>query len=365
MRRTIRRTAAGLALGAIALAGAGCVQSDSPTAVTETAASAAQGETWVEAWDSVQPPALPTLVELTTALTLTEKQIPVVSAALADWNAAEAAFRERIRDRMHDGRPGDAGFGVPGAAGENEPPLLTFLGTVVPVLEPAQVDELVALLQARMQAGPHDEGMGPHGPMHGPGPGGPGPFLGDALHELDLSADQRDALREQLHESGQAFHDLRVSFAEGTITAEQLRDGAKALREQLETVLAGILSDEQLATLHEAMAEHRAEVATRRLATLEQDIQRRAAFLEKVLQLTPSQASAVSGILEGTVPERTAILTALRDGTMQIEDALYQGYLLAEQTAAAIRAELTPEQAAVFDALKMLIPGHHRGPGGP
>ena len=132
----------------------------------------------------------------------------------------------------------------------------------------------------------------------------------------------------------------------------------------LETTLQSVLTDAQQATLEEAMAEHRAAVSERRLEKLDAGVQRRVEFLNSVLELTDAQFAQVESILTATLPERRTILEALRDGSIEIEDALYQGYVLAEQTAASIRAVLTAEQTVVFDALKKLLPGH-RGPKGP
>jgi hypothetical protein len=83
-----------------------------------------------------------------------------------------------------------------------------------------------------------------------------------------------------------------------------------------------------------------------------------------VLGLSDDQSAQVTSILEASVAQRRAVLEALAAGTIEIEDALYQGYVIAQDTDAAIRAVLTPDQVTVFDALKKLLPGH-RGPHGP
>ena len=142
------------------------------------------------------------------------------------------------------------------------------------------------------------------------------------------------------------FRDLRKSFADGTITAEQLRDNAKVLREEMETELANVLTDEQFAALEEALAEHRAEVTQRRIDGLADGVERRTEFLTNVLELDSGQAAAVSAVLQGTLSERQSILEQLRDGQIEIEDALYAGYQLATATADLIRAELTAEYSA-------------------
>jgi Spy/CpxP family protein refolding chaperone len=184
-------------------------------------------------------------------------------------------------------------------------------------------------------------------------------FLGRILAQIDgLTTDQIQQIRVVLEGARPEFHDLRIAFVTGTISAEELRDRAKALRERIEGSLRSILTAEQFAAFEAALAEHRAEMASRRLATLAQGVARRLEFLANVLELTVEQKAQVAAVLEESVAARRAVLEALRDGTIEIEDALYQGYVIATRTADAIRALLTPEQAAIFDALKRLLPGH-------
>lgn len=140
------------------------------------------------------------------------------------------------------------------------------------------------------QRGPRDEGerqrppMGPgHGPMmegpgHGPqmnGPEGEGPPPGEfmqALHDLNLSEDQREQIgqllqnqREQvrqfMQDHGQAMRDARQAMAEARRSGDEeamdaarqqfqdLMDQRRQLHEQFRTDLAEILSDEQLTQL--------------------------------------------------------------------------------------------------------------------
>ncbi|MBZ0267069.1 hypothetical protein K8I85_02850, partial [bacterium] len=178
---------------------------------------------------------------------------------------------------------------------------------------------------------------------------------------LDLSAEQRTALHDALKTSHDTFRDLRQQFRDGAITAEQLRDAAHDARVALEEQLADLLSADQYALLMDTLAEHRTEMINRRLANLEEGAARRLEFLQTVLQLDDAQTAQVESILADSMDARRTILVSLRDGVIEIEEALYQGYLIAQSTAAAVRDVLTPEQQAVFDALRTLLPGH----GGP
>ena len=356
----------------LVLAG-GCLQSDS-TLEGPALTMGTSGEAWVEAWDPVGPPSVPTVTELDVVLGLSEEQARVAEGALTAWQAEMETWRAAMQARMHDGRPGPppGGHGLPGGFGEFEPPMLAFLETLVPVLDAEQVGPLAHLLaEKRDQRPPHvgDDGHGHGGPGHegghhgggiGMGPhGDPGMFLGRILARIDgLTAEQIEQIRIVLEGARPEFHDLRIAFVAGTISAEELRDRARALRERIEASLRSILDVGQFAALEAAIAEHRAEMASRRLATLAQGVARRLEFLAKVLGLTAEQKAMVAAVLEESVAARRAVLEALRDGTIEIEDALYQGYVIATRTANAIRALLTPEQAAILDALKRLLPGH-------
>jgi len=334
----------------------GCLtEADRTDGSAADAAATATGETWVEAWDASGAPGLPTPDQLRSALSLTDEQAAVVQAALTEW----ARNMEQHRNvRAH---------GVPGGFGDLEPPMLAFLQGVIPALDAGQVRTLATILERnREQLGPMmGDGRHPGGRPGGPRFGGPiGDVLRDLRDELDLDDAQRQALAVALHDSRDTFHALRRAFVNGEITAEELRDAAKAARVALETQLATILNDDQYALLMNALAERRSEMATRRLEHLEEGVQRRIDFLTTVLSLDDAQAAQVQSILLATIPLRQAILEGLRDGTIAIEDALYQGYVIARDTSEAIRALLTPEQQEIFDALKQLLPGH-RGPHAP
>lgn len=364
---------AGAGVGVMAAMLLGGCLSDADRGTDDAAAAgapAATGETWVEAWDASGPPGFPTAAELQAGLSLTGEQAAVVDAALNQWRARTEEQRRQMEQRRNA-----QGHGMPGAFGESEPPMLAFLEAVVPALDTNQVAALAGLLERKHDqagegmgpggGGPRGGGMRPGGRPGGPGgPGFGGPIGGvlrELRDELDLSAEQRTALRDALKASHDTFRDLRRSFRDGTITAEELRDAARDARLALEEQLADILSADQYTLLMDTLAEHRTEMIDRRLAHLDEGAARRLDFLTNVLQLDDGQAAQVETILNDSMDARRAVLEALRDGTIEIEEALYQGYLIAQSTAAAIRDLLTPEQQAVFDALRTLLPGH----GGP
>jgi hypothetical protein len=360
-----RALATTAALGFLVFAATGCLDESRNLDLGADPASAANanGEAWVEAWDSIAPPAVPTIDELEGALGLSDAQVAVVGDALETWRSKMDEKRSG-RGRRGAGDRGDRpGHGVPGGFGDFEPPLLGFLEAVVPVLESTQVTALADLLEEKREDARPSFGSGGGRPRRGGRGGGPLGFVPrDVVAALDLSDQQRDELIEALRGSFETFHELRQSFAGGEITAEELRDQAKETREALEERVAEILSTTQFDALTKALAEHRAEIAQRRLDHLGEGIDRRVSFLATVLELSDAQRIEVESALEASVAERRAILEGLRDGTIEIEEALYRGYLIAEAAAETIRSVLTAEQASVFDDLRRLLPGHgHKG----
>ena len=149
MFRPGKWTGAGIGLLAATLT-AGCLSdADRSTDDAAAAAATATGETWVEAWDASGPPGFPTTAELRAALQLTDEQAATVDAALNEWRT-----RMEEQRRIREQRRNSQGHGMPGAFGENEPPMLAFLGAVVPALETDQVAAMAALLeQKRNEAG--------------------------------------------------------------------------------------------------------------------------------------------------------------------------------------------------------------------
>jgi hypothetical protein len=340
----------------------GCLSDRSSQPEGGLGASGAGGESWVEAWDSTYTPSLPTLSELEAALGLTPEQSAVLAPALERWRDDVNECRESIRRRQggpRHGREGSGGHGLPGGFGDFEPPVLAFLEAVVPVLEPAQITALVDQLPMRRGMDQPRPGRGPHGP----GRGHHGMFMMRVLRQLDLNPEQRLAVMERVRDSRQQYHDLRTAFHDGTVTAEEIRDGAKEIRLALEEDLRSILDEEQFTRYQELLGEARAKIADRMLERLPEGIERRAKFLTRILTLTDEQILQVRAALEEAASRREAILIALRDGKIEIEDALYEGYLIEQDTKEAIRALLTPEQLEIFDALRAFLPGC--GPFGP
>ena len=68
----------------------------------------------------------------------------------------------------------------------------------------------------------------------------------------------------------------------------------------------------------------------------------------------------MSLILAGAEEQARAVHEKVRNDEISREDAKAELDSIREETTAAIRELLTPEQAEVFDALKELVPAHGR-----
>ncbi|NIO29530.1 MAG: hypothetical protein GTO29_13365 [Candidatus Latescibacteria bacterium] len=76
--------------------------------------------------------------------------------------------------------------------------------------------------------------------------------------------------------------------------------------------------------------------------------------LSRLLDLTDQQKAAVTDVLDGTLPKREAVLIALRDDEISLEDALGDLMTLKDESIAAIRDILIEKQINRLEALKPL-----------
>jgi hypothetical protein len=189
---------------------------------------------------------------------------------------------------------------------------------------------------------------------------GGGPFMGGAMrfiaHDLGVGAEAIDALRDVVHVQHDATRTLWSGYREGTVTAEALRDGIGDARRAIESTLEAHLDADQIATLESHVGEARERMADRRLERLDTRLERHATFLVKALDLDEAHAAAVTSIVQGTKASATETITAAGQGTIELEEGIYRTLALRAETADAIRAALTEDQARVFDALRDLMP---------
>jgi hypothetical protein len=321
----------------------------------------------------------PDLREVESLLRLTEEQARQLEQALMTWREAMQARREsfpgmgdrgpRGGDSRRDGgfggeRPGgwpgrDVGSGpmAPEGGLEGHEPLhLGFLADCAGFLNQDQFVTLADFLSERQAA--RREEVRQERERRGHGRMGRGCMR--FARELDLTEEQRTEFGEAFRESHEALRSLMKEHADGTLGAEELRSGAGEIREQLSERLTDILDEGQYELLLELMGEARATMAERRLDNLGDGIDRHVELLTRMLDLEEGQALEIKSRLTGLLPRREALLTGIRDGNIQFEDALYESVLIREETIEAIRAPLTEEQRERLDALRPLI-SHRRG----
>jgi Spy/CpxP family protein refolding chaperone len=197
-------------------------------------------------------------------------------------------------------------------------------------------------------------GRGGHG-----GPGEPG--LG-IWAELDLTPEQQEALTALLETHRETMRGLREDLRAGSITREEFHAAALEQREALEAEVREILTDEQEARLEELRCERRAERAAEQLERLGDHLEVKIDFLTRVLALDEAQQTELRSILEGSLDRMRDLLEQVQACTLSREEAREARAEIRDETAAAIGAILTEEQAQRFDALRELM--HGRGPGG-
>jgi hypothetical protein len=178
--------------------------------------------------------------------------------------------------------------------------------------------------------------------------------------EIELDDDQRDTVRALLNDRRDEFRALHEGFDGGELSAEQARDQAKTLRRSIEEELRGVLSEEQWNRLGELRAERQAKMAERRLERADDRVERHAEFLGAALALDDATSAKVRAVLESSEAEQRALLEKLRDGQIDPEDALYQGYGITQETSGGIAGALDGEAARKFEALHRLLPGGGR-----
>ncbi|MCK5484424.1 MAG: hypothetical protein KAJ13_11995 [Gemmatimonadetes bacterium] len=154
------------------------------------------------------------------------------------------------------------------------------------------------------QASGERRGFGPHdglgggegfGGRDGDGPRGPG----DILDLSDEQLAQLEAIRES---HAPEMEEIREALRDGSLTRDEARDRMAVIQDAMHGALQGILTDDQLALLEEHRAEaeaKRGEVGARRegmRARWEQRSQAAHAAMIAALDLTPEQVAAIDAL---------------------------------------------------------------------
>ncbi len=320
------RALAAALLGAVLWMAAGCMQSSTQPATVP----------------STSNPAVPALGDLQAGVNLTSQQAAALAPAHASWQRDEVQW--------------SAGGNLTG-----EPPVFEFVAVGVSVLEPPQTLRLVSNLRA-FEAGRIDvPGLeepllarsGGPGRDGGMGHGGHRPPRG-GLPDLGLTPAQLQqihAAQRTLHESVES---LVAQFRAGTLTQEQFEAGVVAAQATFETTLQSILTADQYTQLQQARRDRLVARLTAQLASFDAGVTRRVNILDRILDLSDTQAADITTILTNTKPSIQAVLTNLQDASVtpqQAEAALAQ---IQKNASDAIAATLTPEQATLFNQLRFL-----------
>jgi len=146
----------------------------------------------------------------------------------------------------------------------------------------------------------------------------------------------------------------------GSIDREAALNRITEIRIGTREQLRGILTDEQWEKVQELRRNRIAKRIDQRIERMEPQLERRASFLARVLDLNSGQADQVTTLLVGSIPERTEILNQVKAGELEFEDAFARIVDLEKEIATEIESVLTPEQLAVWEAIRALIPRHLR-----
>lgn len=303
---------------------------------------------------------LPTETELQIELGLSDTQAEAMAVLLGNW-----------RRDMQNGESAEPGQGRR-LRGEHR---MIFLEEATGILDREQFLQLVNHLAERRDAmqgqgrplgGPMAGGRGPgmghgHGGNdHGIGQGandrpgqGDGPRFLLIFEELDLSEEQRTAIRTWLEE----YRESHEPPEQGN--PEARREFMQQMREDMREFLQTVLDEDQLDELDSLHAARRLERIAVQLENLDERFERRVEFLTTVLQLDDGQSGAFAELSESAA---AAIRALLEDADENTDfDALREELrTLRDEMDAALRALLDTEQLEILDALAELM---HRGPG--
>lgn len=333
------------------------------------------------------------LAELPASLSLTEDQSARLGTAIDKFNSAarerwggpggpgrDGKFGRGRGGRRHPGGPfGNDGFVGPPAGGpsmdgddfERSPerdlaqsPFLTLVSESSAILNTDQFTTFAAYLSARRQQGRPDFGRGEdHKRLGGLGGRMGGRRLEGMARELELTADQRDAIQKVFQEHGEQSRAVMEQLRKGAIDADAARAQIKAIREDMKSDLDFYLTPQQREKAKAMKAEREAARVDRRIERLGEEMKTRVEFLDGTLALDDAQQSQVAAILQGTVAARTANLEAVKAGTLEPEDAAYKTLEIEKAAADQIRPVLNPDQLRRFEALVNLLPRGLRGGG--
>jgi len=154
---------------------------------------------------------------------------------------------------------------------------------------------------------------------------------GGLFRDLDLSDEQKAAIRAAFEAACSELSALAEQLESGAISEEEYLVAAKAVHAQLRETIWNILTPEQQDIVDGTLTERLIERLTSRIDNGPEHITKRVAHMTSVLGLDEQQQADITAILEGGLADMTVIRDALVAGTTDRvqarEDigALYQG----------------------------------------
>jgi Spy/CpxP family protein refolding chaperone len=159
------------------------------------------------------------------------------------------------------------------------------------------------------------------------------------------------------------MREVRDRIRAGDVTREEARERVRSLRRESRDRAKEILTSEQWEKAQAFRAGRIAERVDERLARMDGQLERRAAFLGRVLGLDPDQAREVRTLIMNSAPQRRDLLGRVKTGGLDPQEAASQILDLEKDIATRIEALLTPEQARRLTAVRDLVPGGAFGMG--
>jgi len=276
--------------------------------------------------------AVPTFSEIQTAVKLDDADAIVVKNALAQWQKSAAGASAR-------------------GPAERPRAAMTFVAAVAPSLDDAQLGQLVDLLVDRREAHMKATRASFDGRGHR------GKHFADKLAtQLDLSADQRKAMKALHEETRTKARALHEQLRSGSITEDQMETGMQALHDAQREKLSGILSAEQLGKLDALRDERQGNRLARRIERADARSDAHAQWLAEALALNEAQKARVQAALDSFAAKQKAALESVRGGDAAGHGARAQMRAEREARAKALEDILTDEQSARLEILRRLHP---------
>jgi hypothetical protein len=281
---------------------------------------------------------VPTLEQVTTAVSLDDADRAVVSKALEHWREATAQQTDERFGRREAG--------------------MDFIAEVAPSLDNKQLGNLVDVLGEYRAA--YRKDMRRTYRAGRPGPGGraergPGDLKEKLASELGLSADQQAALEAIHAEMGETMRAKHDALRAGTITREQMHEAMQTMHDAQREKAAQVLSAEQMSKLDALMNAHRTKMMDQWKGHMDEHADARAEWMATVLGMSADQRTAFEAALKASVAERKAALDGARDRASR--KGAFRGLSQQHETMMkTLEGILTPEQTERLEILRRLHP---------